>query len=108
MMTLRALTWLVSFALHGAIAGFFLISPGGASLEEGIGEDTFIVEQGVLSERVEAVEIRHGNVDVAHRVTAAREQRREKAEVFERDVTQRECRRHRIPSERGGRRWYVL
>lgn len=55
-MSLRALTWLVSFALHGAVVGFFLISPGGAALEEGIGEDTFIVEQGVYSERVEAVE----------------------------------------------------
>jgi protein TonB len=47
---------LVSFALHGAVAGFLLITPGGASLEEGIGEDTFIVEQGIYSERVEAVE----------------------------------------------------
>ena len=55
-MSLRALTWLVSFALHGAVVGFFLITPGGAALEEGVGEDTFIVEQGVLSERVEAVE----------------------------------------------------
>lgn len=55
-MSLRAFTWLTSFALHGALAGFFLISPGGTSLEEGIGEDTFIVEQGVYSERIEAVE----------------------------------------------------
>ncbi len=55
-MSLRAITWLVSFALHGAVAGFFLITPGGAALEEGIGEETFIVEQGVESQRVEAVE----------------------------------------------------
>jgi periplasmic protein TonB len=55
-MSLRALTWLSSFALHGAVVGFFLISPGGAALEEGVGEDTFIVEQGVYSERIEAVE----------------------------------------------------
>lgn len=55
-MNLRALTWLVSFALHGAVVGFFLITPGGAALEEGVAEDTFIVEQGVYSERVEAVE----------------------------------------------------
>ena len=55
-MSLRAVTWLASFVLHGGIAAFFLISPGGAALEEGTGEDTFIVEQGVYSERVEAVE----------------------------------------------------
>lgn len=55
-MSLRAVTWLVSFALHGALAGIFLISPGGAALEEGTGEDVFIVEQGVQSERVEAIE----------------------------------------------------
>jgi protein TonB len=55
-MTLRVLTILASFALHGAAVAFFLITPGGASLDEGIGEDTFIVEQGIYSERVEAVE----------------------------------------------------
>ncbi len=55
-MSLRALTWLVSFALHGAVVGFFLITPGGASLEEGIGDDTFTIEQGVESQYVEAVE----------------------------------------------------
>jgi protein TonB len=55
-MSLRTVTWLVSLALHGAVVGVLLISPGGAALEEGTGEDTFIVEQGVLSERVEAVE----------------------------------------------------
>lgn len=55
-MSLRAVTWLVSFALHGAVVGILLITPGGASLDEGTGEDTFIVEQGVYSERVEAVE----------------------------------------------------
>lgn len=55
-MNLRALTWLISLFLHGSVVGFFLISPGGAALEEGLGEDTFIVEQGVYSERVEAVE----------------------------------------------------
>lgn len=55
-MSLRTVTWLVSFALHGAIAGFFLITPGGAALEEGVGDDVFIVEQGVESERIEAVD----------------------------------------------------
>lgn len=55
-MNLRTLTWLVSFALHGGAVAFFLSTPGGASLDEGIGEDTFIVEQGVYSERIEAVE----------------------------------------------------
>lgn len=55
-MSLRALTWMISFLLHGAVVGFFLVSTGGAALEEGTGEDTFIVEQGVYSERIEAVE----------------------------------------------------
>ena len=55
-MSLRAVTWLVSFALHGGVVAFFLASPGGASLEEGSGEDVFIVEQGVYQEHVEAVE----------------------------------------------------
>ncbi len=49
-MSLRAVTWLVSFAVHGAVAGFFMISPGGASLDEGSGEDTFVVEQGISIE----------------------------------------------------------
>jgi protein TonB len=55
-MSLRTLTWLISFALHGGVAAFFLASPGGASLEEGSGDDIFIVEQGVYSEAVEAIE----------------------------------------------------
>ncbi|WP_296203650.1 energy transducer TonB [uncultured Hyphomicrobium sp.] len=55
-MSLRALTWMISFLLHGAVVGFFLVSTGGAALEEGTGEDTFIVEQGIYSERIEAVE----------------------------------------------------
>jgi periplasmic protein TonB len=49
-MTLRTFTWLISFALHGAIAGVFLITPGGAALDEGAGEDTFVVEQGIAIE----------------------------------------------------------
>ncbi len=55
-MSLRAVTWLVSFALHGGVVAFFLASPGGASLEEGSGEDVFIVEQGAYQEYIEAVE----------------------------------------------------
>ena len=46
-MTLRAVTWLFSVALHGALVGVLLISPGGAALDEGSGEDTFVVEQGI-------------------------------------------------------------
>lgn len=49
-MSLRAFTWLVSFGLHGAVAGFFFITPGGAALDEGPGEDTFVVEQGIALE----------------------------------------------------------
>ena len=49
-MNLRALTSLISFALHGAVVGFFLITPGGAALDEGTGDDTFVVEQGIAIE----------------------------------------------------------
>lgn len=55
-MSLRAVTGLISFALHGGVVAFFLVTPGGASLEEGTGDDVFIVEQGIYTERVEAVE----------------------------------------------------
>ena len=52
-MTLRAFTWLVSFALHGAVVGVFLITPGGAALDEGSGDSTFIVEQGIAIDGVD-------------------------------------------------------
>jgi len=55
-MSLRAVTWLISFALHGGVVAFLLTTPGGASLDEGFGEDVFIVEQGIYQEHVEAVE----------------------------------------------------
>lgn len=60
-MSLRVLTWLLSFALHGAVVGILLITPGGAALEEGEGEDTFIVEQGIAIEGV----ARSGEAEVA-------------------------------------------
>ena len=46
-MPLRPLTWLVSLALHGAAASYLLVSASGAALEEGTGEDRFVVEQGL-------------------------------------------------------------
>lgn len=49
-MTLRVVTCLLSLALHGAIVGVLLITPGGASLDEGSGTDTFVVEQGIALE----------------------------------------------------------
>lgn len=51
-MTLRAITGLLSIALHGAIVGVLLITPGGASLDQGSGEETFVVEQGIAIEGV--------------------------------------------------------
>lgn len=52
-MTLRTITTLFSVALHGAVVGVLFITPGGgASLEEGTGEDTFVVEQGIAIEGV--------------------------------------------------------
>lgn len=49
-MTLRALTWLLSFALHGAFAALFFITPGGAALDTGEGDDMLVVEQGIAIE----------------------------------------------------------
>lgn len=51
-MTLRAITALLSLVVHGAIAGVLFVTPGGASLDEGSGEDTFVVEQGIAIEGV--------------------------------------------------------
>jgi protein TonB len=49
-MTLRALTYLISLLLHGGVVAFFLATPGGASLDTGTGEDTFVIEQGIAIE----------------------------------------------------------
>lgn len=62
-MTLRAFTWLFSVALHGALVGVLLISPGGASLDDGSGEDTFVVEQGIALEGI--ARIGEAEVDIA-------------------------------------------
>lgn len=55
-MSLRTLTWLISFALHGGVVAFFLATPSDAYLDMGSGDDTFVVEQGVYQEQVTAVE----------------------------------------------------
>lgn len=47
---LRPLTWLISLALHGALALFFLLPAGGAALEQGSGQDLMVVEQGIAIE----------------------------------------------------------
>jgi protein TonB len=49
-MALRAITWLVSFGVHAAFALFMLMPTGGASYEEGTGEDIMVVEQGIAVE----------------------------------------------------------
>lgn len=54
-MTLRAVTWLLSFAIHGAVASSLLVSIGSASLNSmdvGDGEDMFTVEQGIAIEGI--------------------------------------------------------
>lgn len=51
-MTLRAISALLSLAVHGAIVGILFVTPGGASLDEGTGEDTFVVEQGIALEGI--------------------------------------------------------
>ena len=50
MMPAKSISWLVSFALHAAFAAWLFVVPGGASLEEGTGDDQFIVEQGIAIE----------------------------------------------------------
>jgi protein TonB len=47
---LRPLTWLISLALHSAIALVFLMPAGNAALEKGSGQDAMIVEQGIALE----------------------------------------------------------
>jgi protein TonB len=54
-MTLRALTYLISLLLHGGVVAFFLATPGGASLDSGAGEDTFVIEQGIAIEGLSRV-----------------------------------------------------
>lgn len=54
-MTLRALTYLISLLLHGGVVAFFLATPGGASLDSGTGEDTFVIEQGIAIEGLSRV-----------------------------------------------------
>jgi len=49
-MTLRALTWVLSLALHGAFVAIFFVTPGGAALDSGTGDDMQIVKQGIAVE----------------------------------------------------------
>lgn len=49
-MALRLATWLISLAVHGGFALFMLMPAGGASYEEGAGDDIMVVEQGIAIE----------------------------------------------------------
>lgn len=47
-MALRIITWLVSLGVHAAFALAMLMpASGGAALEEGVGDDIMVVEQGI-------------------------------------------------------------
>jgi periplasmic protein TonB len=47
-MALRIITWLVSLGVHGAFALAMLMpASGGVALEEGVGDDIMVVEQGI-------------------------------------------------------------
>jgi protein TonB len=52
-MNIRAITSLLSMAIHAAVASFFFVSIGSASLDSGEGEDDFTVEQGISIEGVQ-------------------------------------------------------
>jgi protein TonB len=54
---LRTFTWLISFALHGAVALLFFLPGGGAALEQGSAQDFMVVEQGIAIEGI----VRLGN-----------------------------------------------
>ncbi len=49
-MALRLATWLISLGAHAAFAIFMLMPAGGASYEEGAGDDIMVVEQGIAIE----------------------------------------------------------
>lgn len=49
-MTLRALTWLLSLALHAGFVAIFFVTPGGAALDAGSGDDMFVIDQGIAIE----------------------------------------------------------
>jgi protein TonB len=49
-MILRAITGLLSLALHAAFVALFFVTPGGAALDAGSGDDMFIIEQGIAIE----------------------------------------------------------
>jgi periplasmic protein TonB len=49
-MSLRAITWMVSAGLHAAIASLFLVTAGGASLDQGSGDDQLVAEAGISIE----------------------------------------------------------
>ncbi len=49
-MPLRVITSALSLALHGAFVALFFVTPGGAALDSGSGDDMFIVEQGIAIE----------------------------------------------------------
>ena len=49
---LRTFTWLISFALHSAVALLFFLPMNGAALEQGSAQDFMVVEQGIALEGV--------------------------------------------------------
>jgi periplasmic protein TonB len=52
---LRALTWLLSLAIHAGLALALFLSPGGAALQQGTGTDLMVVQQGVALEGLTAL-----------------------------------------------------
>ena len=49
----RSTTWLISLGLHaGLLVAIIGVTPGGAALESGTGDDMFVVEQGIALEGV--------------------------------------------------------
>jgi periplasmic protein TonB len=49
---LRTFTWLISVALHGAVALLFFLPGGWAALEQGSAQDFMVVEQGIAIEGI--------------------------------------------------------
>ena len=49
-MAVTVLAWLISLGIHAAFALFMLLPASGTALEQGVGDDIMVVEQGVVLE----------------------------------------------------------
>lgn len=96
-MMLRWVTWLISLGFHCGVALFILLPSGNAALDEGGGDDMFMVEQGIAIEGVARLGDAETNVEAVEAPPEISEARPPLEEVkpVEEDV------QHVIGSENG-------